>query len=207
MTKQGGSGKGIDPRVLKKAVSCGLYENEEAVLRDVLPSPEEDIDDFTRIAATQNLNQQIEGLCYNQLLAKRQVILISRIGPRFKGVDVVMVVNGPKRNGALVGPKGRTAEFKIRREKKWWVHFVGHKSKAPLPASASSMAHILNIKADRMRRAIEAAARSCPSDAPWVEVALPVDINLVEDKKTARILLSSPYGFIGPDPDEAEKQE
>lgn len=163
--------------LIAEAVNAGLYrsakEAAEDLLADVQPKIEK-LDDFDRTIACQSLQQQLADVQFNALLGMEGFIYLPKLNDKVAKLDLVMLLNGPKRRGALVGPRGRTANFSVQNQKvgveKRWLYFPSPKIKSTLDTEIKCLASSLKTSVTRLKNAAEYAARSCfgIKDTPWI---------------------------------------
>lgn len=163
--------------LIAEAVHAGLYgSNEEAakaLLADVQPEIEK-LDDFDRTIACQSLQQQLSDLQFSALLNMEGFVYLPKLRSKVTKLDLVMLVNGPKRRGALVGPRGRTANFSIQSQntglEKRWLYFPSPRTKSIPDTEIKYLASSLRTSVTKLKDAAEFAARSCfeTKANPWV---------------------------------------
>lgn len=159
--------------LLQQSVDAGLYKSvEEAadfVLSDSKPKTAE-LDDFDRTVACQSLQQQLADIQFNALLKMEGIAYLPMMKDDTANIDAVMLVNGPKKRGALIGPAGRRADFTIRRYTRRWIIFPGPKSKQVQESEIKRLAQLLRTSVTRVKNAAEFAARSCfpTANSPWI---------------------------------------
>lgn len=196
-----GKKSGIDRKIVEAALTCGLYENEEALIRDL--SIDRNEDDFNRIATEHSLQSQIKAKCYGALLEMRGVVNVSSMGLGMGKLAMVLVVNGPGRMGTAIGPRGKTAEFKIKMRRDDWIYFMGRGSNTPLNVLAYAMSSHLSygrkrkigVTPGRLKAATERVVRRC-NDPNWLLIKeFPIDVRGVEDQIIRQFLVNTPYGI------------
>lgn len=163
--------------LIAEAVHAGLYrsteEATEALLADVQPEMEK-LDDFDRTIACQSLQQQLSDVQFRALLDMEGFVYLPKLSSKVTKLDLVMLVNGPKRRGALIGPRGRTANFAIQNQnagmEKRWLYFPSPRTKSLPDTEIKYLASSLRTSVTRLKDAAEFAARSCfeIKDTPWV---------------------------------------
>lgn len=161
-------------KLIQRSVEAGLYATEEEahkfVLSDMKPKIER-MDAFDRTVACQSLQQQLADIQFKALLDMSGFIYLPHLNDATNdnsaNIDAVMLVNGPKRKGVLIGPAGRTADFTIRRNERW-VIFRRPYGNQVIESEIKQMANLLRTSIKRIRNAADFAARSCfPNNDLW----------------------------------------
>jgi hypothetical protein len=170
---------------MEEAVKHGLYGSVEEIY-EVLFGTKDGPDEQTKTTIHKVLSEQIISAKYGALLKMSGVYSLRN----HFGVNALVVVRGPVRLGAVVGPGGKTAEFRIQMRTRGWVQFISNDKVLPQHAPLSLLLYRLNrgvskknkLTVRQLRDATEAAVRTCLVPEDWIRTDFPAKLDGLPDE-------------------------
>jgi hypothetical protein len=205
----------LDDEVIDQAVRCGLYQNREELLEDIVS--DRNRDEFASIAVAHNLRSQITEKLYGDITKFTGAAWAGDFETEHRLSIVVLIGQGTL--GTVVGPRNRTAEFEVRRGSDGlWLRFWGSRTRSRTPLN--NLAHTLSRHHTDMARkqaessgegdtaitvsvtpkkirGVTRAVLQCISlaDSSWVSIKkFPINCANFEHERIAEFLRGTPYG-------------